>query len=307
MIRKCLERNKIMYDLIIIGMGPAGVSAAIYAKRAGLKLLCFDKAMVGGYLNYIDRVDNYAGLYGFSGPDIAFNFLEAINNLDIEVINKEVLSVLDGDVKKVVTKDGEYLAKNIIIATGRVPKKIGIENEDNLRGHGISNCALCDGAFYRNKEVAVLGAGESALQEALYLANICKKVYIIHRRDKLSVIGYNASRVKETGNIEILYEKVIAKLKDKDGILDEIVFTDDSKLKVSALFVYIGFKPITNFLSNLDILTNDGYVLVNQSFETKIKGIYAIGDTIKKDLYQISVAVGEGAVVANKIINSILE
>ena len=296
-----------MYDLIIIGMGPAGVSAAIYAKRAGLKLLCFDKAMVGGYLNYIDRVDNYAGLYGSSGPDIAFNFLEAINNLDIEVINKEVLSVLDGDVKKVVTKDGEYLAKNIIIATGRVPKKIGIENEDNLRGHGISNCALCDGAFYRNKEVAVLGAGESALQEALYLANICKKVYIIHRRDELSVIGYNASRVKETGNIEILYEKVIAKLKDKDGILDEIVFTDDSKLKVSALFVYIGFKPITNFLSNLDILTNDGYVLVNQSFETKIKGIYAIGDTIKKDLYQISVAVGEGAVVANKIINSILE
>lgn len=296
-----------MYDLIIVGMGPAGVSAAIYAKRAGLNVLCIEKAMIGGYLNYIDRIDNYAGLYGISGPDFAFNLYDSINKLGIEVINKEVLSIQDGELKKVVTKDNEYLAKNIIIAVGRVPRKIGIDNEEKLRGHGISNCALCDGAFYKDKDVAVLGGGESALQEALYLANICKKVYIIHRRDKLSVSGYNAEKVKEKENITILLNKKITELQDEDGYLKGIKLDNNQELKVDGLFVYIGFEPITNFVKDLGITDKDGYIEVNNFFETKVKGIYAIGDTIKKDLYQISVGVGEGAIVANEIINSILE
>lgn len=296
-----------VFDLIIVGLGPAGVSAAIYAKRAGLKVLGIEKSMVGGYLNYIDRIDNYAGLYGVSGPDFAFNLFDTLNKLDVEVVNKEVISVeVDGELKKVKTNDNIYLTKNVLIATGREPKKLGIENEEKLRGHGISNCALCDGAFYKDKDVAVVGGGESALQEALYLANICRKVYIIHRRDKFSVTGYNEKKVFEKDNIEILFNSNVVKLIEESDILKGLFLDTGKEVYIDGLFVYIGFVPKTNFLSELQITDDFGYILVDSNYETNIKGIYAIGDTIKKEVYQISVGVGEGALASNKIIASVL-
>lgn len=290
-----------IYDLIIIGMGPAGVSAAIYAKRAGLNVLCLDKAMIGGYVNYIDRIENYPGMV-MSGPDLAFKFYEHIKELDIEFINKEVKEVIDGDVKKVVTNDTEYLCKNVLIATGRVPRKLGLDNEEELEGKGISHCALCDGAFYKGKVVAVVGGGDSALQETLYLSNLCEKVYLIHRRDGFRVAGSLLDKIQDKDNVVKIMNTNISEFGIEDGRLSTILLDSGDELDVDGLFVYVGFVPGTKFANELGITDENGYILVNKKFETKLDGIYAVGDIIKKDIYQVSTAVGDGAVAAINII-----
>lgn len=290
-----------IYDLVIIGMGPAGVTAAIYAKRAGLNVLCMEKAMIGGYVNYIDRIENYPGMM-ISGPDLAFKFYEHIKELGIDVINKEVREVIDGDVKKIVTSDSEYLCKNVLIATGRVPRKLGLKNEYELEGKGISHCALCDGAFYKGKVIAVVGGGDSALQETLYLSNLCEKVYLIHRRDEFRVTGSLLDKVQEKDNVVKIMNTNISELGIEDDRLSTILLDSGDELEVDGLFVYVGFVPGTSFANDLGITDNEGYILVNKKYETKLDGIYAVGDIIKKDIYQVSVSVGEGAVAAINII-----
>ena len=290
-----------IYDLVIIGMGPAGVSAAIYAKRAGLNVLCLDKAMIGGYVNYIDRIENYPGMI-MSGPDLAFKFYEHIKELDIEFVNKEVLSVIDGDVKKVVTNDCEYLSKYVLVATGRVPRKLGLDDEDELEGKGISHCALCDGAFYKGKTIAVVGGGDSALQETLYLSNICEKVYLIHRREEFKVIGSLLEKIQDKDNVVRIMNTNISSLESEDGKLSSILLDSGDELEVDGLFVYVGFVPGTDFANKLEITDENGYIIVDKHFESKLKGIYAVGDIIKKDVYQVSTAVGDGAQAAINII-----
>lgn len=290
-----------IYDLVIIGMGPAGVSAAIYAKRAGLNVLCLDKAMIGGYVNYIDRIENYPGMI-MSGPDLAFKFYEHIKELDIEFINKEVLSVIDGDVKKVVTNDCEYLSKYVLVATGRVPRKLGLDNEEELEGKGISHCALCDGAFYKGKTIAVVGGGDSALQETLYLSNLCEKVYLIHRREEFRVTGSLLERIQDKDNVVRIMNTNISGLESKDGKLSSILLDSGDELEVDGLFVYVGFVPGTDFANELEITDENGYIIVDKHFESKLKGIYAVGDIIKKEVYQVSTSIGEGAQAAINII-----
>ena len=241
-----------IYDLIIIGMGPAGVSAAIYAKRAGLNVLCLDRAMIGGYVNYIDRVENYPGVL-MSGPDLAFKFYEHIKELDIEYLNKEVVSVVDGDVKQVMTVDSEYLCKNVLIATGRIPRKLGLDNEEALEGKGISHCALCDGAFYKGKTVAVVGGGDSALQETLYLSNLCEKVYLIHRREEFKVAGSLLDKVQEKDNVVRIMNTNITELGMEDNKLTSVLLDSGDELEVDGLFVYVGFVPGTKFAEDLEI------------------------------------------------------
>ncbi|MBR6821248.1 MAG: FAD-dependent oxidoreductase [Bacilli bacterium] len=290
-----------IYDLVIIGMGPAGVSAAIYAKRAGLNVLCLDKAMIGGYVNYIDRIENYPGMI-MSGPDLAFKFYEHIKELDIEFINKEVLSVIDGDVKKVVTNDTEYLCKYVLVATGRVPRKLGLDNEEELEGKGISHCALCDGAFYKGKTIAVVGGGDSALQETLYLSNLCEKVYLIHRREEFRVTGSLLEKIQDKDNVVRIMNTNISGLESKDGKLSSILLDSGDELEVDGLFVYVGFVPGTDFANELEITDENGYIIVDRHFESKLKGIYAVGDIIKKEVYQVSTSIGEGAQAAINII-----
>ena len=290
-----------IYDLVIIGMGPAGVSAAIYAKRAGLNVLCLDKAMIGGYVNYIDRIENYPGMI-MSGPDLAFKFYEHIKELDIEFVNKEVLSVIDGDVKKVVTNDCEYLSKYVLVATGRVPRKLGLDNEDELEGKGISHCALCDGAFYKGKTIAVVGGGDSALQETLYLSNNCEKVYLIHRREEFKVTGSLLEKIQDKDNVVRIMNTNISSLESEDGKLSSILLDSGDELEVDGLFVYVGFVPGTDFANKLEITEKNGYIIVDKHFESKLKGIYAVGDIIKKDVYQVSTSVGDGAQAAINII-----
>lgn len=291
-----------IYDLVIIGMGPAGVSAAIYAKRAGLNILCLDKSMIGGYVNYIDKIDNYPGLNGISGPDLAMNFFEHLNKLDIEFKNKKVISIIDGDIKKIITENEEYLSKFIIIATGRKARYLGLENEKELIGRGISHCALCDGNFYKDKIVAVVGGGNSALQEALHLSNICKKVYLIYRGEEFKVKGQIIDKINEKNNINKLMGINVSELKVENSKLNGLKFDNGKELDVDGLFVYIGFEPGTEFAATLGVTDKDGYILVNNKYETVINGIYAVGDIIKKDYYQISTAVADGAIAAINIV-----
>lgn len=295
-----------IYDLIIVGMGPAGVSAAIYAARAGLNILCFESKMIGGYLNYIDRIDNYPGLYGISGPDFAFKLFETIKELKIECRNKTVDKVIDcGDYKTLIVGDEEYKCKNVIISVGRKMRSLGVPKEDELLGKGISRCALCDGNFYKGKDVAVVGGGNSALQEALYLANICNKVYLIHRRDSFRGSNDLIEKVSNKDNIDIIYNCNVKELITSNDTLSGIKLDDGTGINVSGLFIYIGFKPDTEFVSCVDVTDSEGYLEVDEKCETRVKGIYGAGDIIRKDIYQIATAVNDGVVAVTNIIESV--
>lgn len=291
-----------MYDLIIIGMGISGISAAIYAKNSGLNVLLLDKDTPGGLLNKINIINNYPGYAEVTGPDLSMALFESVNKLNIPYKIAEVTSLEVKENKKIVkTNLDTFESDFVIIASGRKNRKLGLNNEEKLLGHGISTCALCDGALYKDKEVAVVGGGNSALEEAIYLSNIVKKVYLIHRRDTFRADVSLVEQVKAQKNIEILCDSVVTSIVEEENKLKEIMVNKEKYLEVSALFTYVGFEPNNDFLSTLDIVGESGYIEVNEKYETKIKGIYAIGDCIKKDIYQLITAANDGAVAALNI------
>lgn len=288
-----------MYDSIIIGMGVAGISAAIYAQRSGNNVLMLEKMRPGGIINTIDSIENYPGFKSVSGPDLAYQLFEQITALKVPYKMEEVINItLDGDVKVVKTNQSEYRAQNVLIATGRSPILLGLPNEEKLIGKGISTCALCDGYLYKGKEIAVVGGGNSALQEALYLANIVDKIYLIHRRDEFRGDNTLVEQIKQTKNIEILYNSQVTELKEKNNELHSIVINNEKEIPVSAMFVYIGYAPKTEFVSSLGITNPAGYIEVDDNYETKVPGIYGAGDIIVKKVYQIVTAASEGATAA---------
>ncbi len=293
-----------MYDLIIIGMGISGISAAIYAKRANLKVLMIESSAPGGTLNKITNVENYPGISSVSGPDFAFNLFTKVQELEIEYKIEEVTDIIT-DSKTIKTKNNVYQAKNILIATGRRPKLLGLDKEEALLGRGISTCALCDGALYKNKEVAVIGGGSSALAESIHLSKLVKKVYLIHRREEFRGEDTLVEEVKNTNNIELILNNEINELKEENNILSGLILKDGQELNVSALFIYIGFIPNTSFIENSDIKLDKGYILVDKNGATNIDGIYASGDVTKKDTYQLINAASEGALASIKISENI--
>lgn len=293
-----------MYDLIIIGMGISGISAAIYAKRANLKVLMIEGSAPGGTLNKITNVENYPGISSVSGPDFAFNLFTKVQELEIEYKIEEVTDIIT-DTKTIKTKNNIYQAKNILIATGRRPKLLGLDKEEALLGRGISTCALCDGALYKNKEVAVIGGGSSALAESIHLSKLVKKVYLIHRREEFRGEDTLVEEVKNINNIELVLNNEIKELKEENDILTGLILKDGQELNVSALFIYIGFIPNTSFIENSDIKLDKGYIIVDKGGETNISGIYASGDVTKKDTYQLINAASEGALASIKISENI--
>ncbi len=293
-----------MYDLIIIGMGISCISAAIYAKRANLKVLMIESSAPGGTLNKITNVENYPGISSVSGPDFAFNLFTKVQELEIEYKIEEVTDIIT-DSKTIKTKNNVYQAKNILIATGRRPKLLGLDKEEALLGRGISTCALCDGALYKNKEVAVIGGGSSALAESIHLSKLVKKVYLIHRREEFRGEDTLVEEVKNTNNIELILNNEIKELKEENNILSGLILKDGQELNVSALFIYIGFIPNTSFIENSDIKLDKGYILVDKNGATNIDGIYASGDVTKKDTYQLINAASEGALASIKISENI--
>lgn len=288
-----------VYDLIIIGMGPAGITAAIYAKRAGLSVLMLESKMPGGLLNYIDVIDNYPGEPYIKGPELAFKMFEQVRKLQIEYKMKSVTNVeVKEDIKIVYSNEEKFLARKLIIATGRKAKHLGLKDEENLEGKGISHCAICDGSLYKDCSVAVVGGGNSAIGESIYLSNICKKVYLIHRKDTFRADISLVDNLSKKGNIEIITKSNVVELKSTKGLLSSIVLDNGTELEVSALFPYIGYEPGTSFIKELNISDDEGYILVNENYETQVHGIFAVGDIIKKDIYQIVTSLGEGAVAA---------
>lgn len=295
------------FDCIIIGAGVAGTTSSIYLKRWNFNILLLEKNMPGGIISNTSIIENYPGIKKIDGSTFAMNLYEQIKELDInykygnasEITQKNNLFIVNTDL-------GNYQTKSIIIATGRTPRKLNLENEDKLIGNGISYCATCDGLLYKDKEVCVVGGGNSALEESLYLSKICKKITIINRSSKLRADEILIEKVKNTANIEVMYNSNIIKLKEKQNKLTNIIIKKENETKellCHGLFIYIGFEPIIPDVPNLKL--NDNYIVVDEKMQTNIDNICACGDIIKKDLYQIITAAGEGATAANTIKNNL--
>ena len=291
-----------MYDVIIIGMGIGVRTAGIYGKRAGLNVLMFEKSAPGGMLQKIDKIQNYPGFSEISGPDLALNLFNQVKKVGVPFKFEEVIDVeITEEYKKVITKNGTYEAKNIIVATGRTPKYLGLDNEKDYLGRGLSTCASCDGNFYKGEDVAVVGSGNSALQESLYLANIVNKVYLLHRGVNFKGDDALVERVRNTQNIEIVDGVNIKKINEVEGKIESVTLDNEKTINVKGVFIYIGYKPDTEMFKKLDITNINGDIIVSENFETEIDGLYAIGDCAKKGVYQLVTAASDGCIAVSDI------
>lgn len=289
-------------DCIIIGSGVAGMTAAIYLKRANINVMIIEKDVPGGQINRTYKIENYPGYVSVSGSELASTIIEQLKNLDVEIKYGNVLKISkNGNLIVVKTDRDEYIAKTLIIASGRTPRKLGLNNEEKLIGRGISYCATCDGYFYRNKDVAVVGGGNSAVEETIFLAEICNKVYVIHRRNQFTAEKYLQEKLFNKENVYILYNSEIKEIVEKDNKLDSLILKDNKEIKIDGLFVYIGQEPKTDFINDLDIEKENNYIKVNNEMKTNIAGIFACGDVIKKDVYQITTATSDATIAANSV------
>lgn len=288
------------YNTIIIGSGIAGMSAAIYLRRAGIKTMIIESNMPGGQLNYASTIENYPGYEEINGLDLALNILNQLNKYNPDFLYEEVLKV-DLKNKIIRTNNKKLKYKNLIIASGRRNKKLGLKNEDKYIGHGISFCATCDGALYKDKEVAVVGGANTAISEALYLSNICKKVYLIYRKDELRAESILKDRLIEHSNIEVIYNSNITDYVTKDDKLIGIKLDNNKTINISCLFLAIGYIPNSEIY---DVDKDNGYILVDENYKTNIDNVYACGDVIKKEVYQLITSASEGITAANNIIHN---
>lgn len=288
------------YNTVIIGSGISGMTAAIYLRRANIKTLIIERDMPGGELNKACTIENYPGYDSISGSDLAMNIYNQLLNYNPDYLYEEVLEAnLNNKIIKTNTKEIKFT--NLIIATGRRNRTLNLKNEDKYIGRGISFCASCDGALYKNETVIVIGGANSALSEALYLSKICKKVYIIYRKDELRGENILKERIEQTPNIEIIYNNTIKEYIIKDNKLTGVKLDNNQIIKASCLFLAIGYIPNSELFNVQKI---DNYIKVDSNYQTNIKNIYACGDVIKKDLYQLVTSSSEGAIVANNIIHN---
>ncbi|WP_342252113.1 NAD(P)/FAD-dependent oxidoreductase [Spiroplasma endosymbiont of Amphibalanus improvisus] len=295
--------NKV-YDILIIGSGPGGLTAAIYAKRAEADIAILEKSAPGGKVVKTSTVENYPGVENIEGPDLAMNMFMQTQNLGVPFIGAEVISVVKKkNIFEVKTKDKVYKAKTVIIGTGTIERKVGAIGEDKYYGKGVSYCAVCDGALYKEKRLAVIGGGYAALEEAMYLTKFASKVFVIHRRQgfraESNVIKKAQANKKITFILdatlnEVYGDDVVRGLKYEQIIDKKIIDLPD----IAAVFPYIGADPIVNFIEDKSILDDNNYIKVNNKCETTIKGLYAIGDVTNTPLRQIATAVSDGAKAA---------
>ncbi len=298
-----------MYDLIIIGSGPAGLSAAVYGKRAGLNLLVMEKnPMSGGQVLNTYEVDNYLGMPGTDGFDMGMKFREHADKMGVEFRESVAMSIEDKqDFKLVHTREGDLEAKAIILATGAVHAALEVEGEEKFSGKGVSYCATCDGAFFRGKTVAVVGGGDVALEDAIYLSRICEKVYLIHRRDELRGAYILQEELKALSNVEFLYSHVVEEITGEDAVsglrVRNLKTGESCRLQMDGVFVAVGIRPGTELVRDLVDCDEGGYVLAGEDCVTSVPGIFAAGDVRKKPLRQIATAVADGANAAVSVEN----
>ncbi len=292
-----------MTDIIVIGGGPAGLTAAMYALRGGKSVMLFEKEAYGGQISKSALVENYPSVKAVSGFEFSMNLYNQAKAFGCEFRKEKVTSVTDGEVKKVITAKGEYECKAVVFAMGASPRKSGLPNEDELIGRGLSYCAHCDGNFFRKRDIAVIGGGSTALQDALYLSEICNKVYLIHRRNEFRGETALVEKVKAKENIEIIYDSTLQKAEGKP-VLKSITVKDKNTLNereitVNGLFLAIGQVPATKEFSDILPLDEYGYVDCDESCKVR-DGIYVCGDCRKKSLRQLTTAVADGSVAGSE-------
>lgn len=295
-----------MYDIIIVGAGPAGLTSAIYARRAMKSVLVLEALSYGGQIINTLSIENYPAMPGVSGFDFATNLYNQAKDLGADIKFEKVLEIKDGSLKKVVTSKEEYECKCIIIATGCENRKLGLPLEEELTGRGISYCATCDGNFYKGKVVAVVGGGNTALEDALYLSDIASKVYLIHRREEFRGEESTLNLLKKKKTVEFILNSNVTKVVGNER-LEKIIVNDDKEIDVDGLFVAIGKIPENENFRKLINLDDNGYIDSSEDCHTNISGIFVAGDARRKDLRQLVTATSDGAVAANEAIKYINE
>ncbi len=296
-----------IYDVVIIGGGPAGYTAALYSARAGFDTVVLERMSVGGQMTLTDVIDNYPGFpEGIDGFTLSSNMQQGAERFGTKTIYDEVVSVdLENEVKEIETAfSGKLFAKTVVIATGANPRELGLENEAQLLGQGVHYCAHCDGRFYKDKVAVVVGGGNSAVSDALYLSHLCKKVYLVHRRDVLRATKIYHDPIMKAENIEFCYNSVLSKIDTDNGKLSGVTLIDTKtnekrEVECDGVFISIGRKPATEFLDGKLELDKGGYIVADESTKTSIDGVFAVGDVRTKVLRQVVTAVSDGAVAAH--------
>lgn len=300
-----------MYDVVIIGAGPAGMTAALYASRANLNVVMIERGAPGGQMNNTAEVENYPGFDSILGPDLANKMYENAERFGAKNAYGIVKEIKDqGDYKEVITDDEVYQTKTVIVATGCDHRKLGVPGEDEYAGRGVSYCAVCDGAFFRNKKLVVVGGGDSAVEEAIYLTRFAKEVVIIHRRDELRAQQIIQERAFANEKISFIWDTVVEEITGNEMVVQSVktrnVKTDEVKEEAAdGVFIYVGLDPLTEPFQTSGILNEEGWVVTDNNMQTKIPGVFAVGDAREKELRQITTAVGEGSIAGQGVYNYI--
>lgn len=300
-----------IYDVIIVGSGPAGMTAALYGSRAGLSCALIESNAPGGKLIKTFEISNYPSVKESSGVELAMSMFDHSTSFGAEFVSGEVVDIIDGDVKKVTLDDGSIVSGlSVIIATGTKERLMNIPNEKELTGKGVSYCAVCDGAFFKDKVVTVIGGGNSALEESLYLAQFASQVNIVIRRDVFRAEPIIQDRIEKESKINVIKKHVPKAIVEKDGkvgaiVLENVDTKETMEIDTAAVFPYIGLDPITDFAKKLGVCNEQGYIVVNEHMETSVKGIYGVGDCRVTVLRQVITACSDGAIAAQRIFHQL--
>jgi thioredoxin reductase (NADPH) len=295
-----------IYDLIILGAGPAGLSASIYAKRAMMDFLILEKWFPGGEIANTFEVENYLGVNKLSGMELANNMVKHVEDLGIEITVDPVVSVdFTQKIKKITTEKTTYLTKTVLIATGASARKLNVPGENRLNGYGVTYCATCDGFLYKDKVVAVVGGGDVAVEDAIYLSRMCKKVYLIHRRDKLRAVNALQDRMFKLNNVEVIWDSTVEEIKGKDFVEQITVLNKKTNslkdIEVNGVFIAIGHSPNIDFLNHQVDLIDGSWIKTDSRLETSVLGVYAAGDIRDSYLRQIAMSVSDGALAVSSL------
>lgn len=299
-----MSEEKIVYDVVVIGAGPGGLTAALYASRSNLSTLILEKGLPGGQMNNTAEIENYSGFKTIMGPDLSMKMYEGAKQFGAEHVYGDVKDIIDhGFEKEIVVSDKSYFAKSVIISTGAEHKKLGVKGEAELNGRGVSYCAVCDGAFFKNKHVVVVGGGDSAVEEGTYLTQFASKVTIVHRRDELRAQKILQDRAFKNEKVDFVWDSVVEEINGDQmvsGVQIKNVKTGDvSTLEADGVFIYIGLLPNSESFSGLPITNEEGWIETDAQMMTAVPGIFAVGDVRDTVLRQVATAVGDGSVAGN--------
>ena len=301
-----------MYDTIIIGAGPAGMTAALYAARSNLKVALIEGGLPGGQMNNTSDIENYPGYANISGPELAEKMFEPLENLGVEHLYGFVKNIEDhGDVKKVITDDEEFETRTVIVSTGSKHRLLGVPGEEELNSRGVSYCAVCDGAFFRDQDLLVVGGGDSAVEEAIFLTQFAKSVTIVHRRDELRAQKVLQDRAFANEKIYFIWDSVVKEIKGENRVesvvIENVKTNQVTEHAFGGVFIYVGLDPVSDFTKDLQIQDESGWIVTDDHMKTSVPGVFAVGDVRQKDLRQVTTAVGDGAIAGQEAYKYITE